>query len=135
MLPGDFEIRLDETHGGDPPQTDDDLWTDEGHLVAKVVNTGVLLRIQRVPVLRRTAFDDVGDVHVFLPAQIDELQHLVQQLAAPPHKGLTLEVLIFAGALSNEHDLRVPDAHAEYHMVPGVRQRAPLTGEALGLQL
>ena len=30
VLPGDFEIRLDETHGGDPPQTDDDLWTDEG---------------------------------------------------------------------------------------------------------
>ena len=48
VLPGDFEIRLDETHGGDPPQTDDDLWTDEGHLVAKVVNTGVLLRIQDV---------------------------------------------------------------------------------------
>ena len=54
----------------------------------------------------------------FLTAQIDELQHLIQQLAAPSHKGLALEVLIFSGSLSDEHDLRIPDAYAEYHMVP-----------------
>ena len=134
MFPGDLEIGLDKAHGSDPPQTDNDPGPDECHLVAEIVNAGVLLRVQGIPVVGRAALDDVGDVHVFLTAQIDELQHLIQQLAAPSHKGLALEVLIFSGSLSDEHDLRIPDAYAEYHMVPGVRQRAPLAGEALSFQ-
>ena len=85
--------------------------------------------------LRRTALDDVGNVDVLMPVQVDELQHVVQQLAPPAHKGLALKVLVLAGALTDEHDLGVPGAYAEHHIGAFIRQGALLTGEALGLQL
>ena len=105
---GDLEILLDDAHGGDAAQTYDDLGADQGRLIAEIADAGILLRIQGVPVLRRTALDDVGNVDVLMPVQVDELQHVVQQLAPPAHKGLALKVLVLAGALTDEHDLGVP---------------------------
>ena len=90
VLLGDLEVGLDEPHGGDAAQTYDDLGPDDGHLVAQVADAGVLLRIQGITVLRRTALDHVGDVHVLFSAQVNDLQHVVQQLATPAHKGLSL---------------------------------------------
>ena len=134
VLLGDFEVGLDETDGGDAPQADDDFGADQGHLVAQVADAGVLLGVQRVAVVGGTAFDHVGDVHVLVPAQVDELQHLVQQLAAPAHKGEPLQVLVLARPLSDAHDLRVPGTGAEYHMMACLCQSALLTGQALSLQ-
>ena len=129
VLPGDLEVRLDKTAGGDSAQADDDFGADQRHLAAQIVDAGVLLGVQRVPVLGRTALDHVGDVDILLTAQVHHLQHVVQQLAAPAHKGLALQVLVFAGALAYAHDLRVPGAGPEYHVVPGVRQGALLAGQ------
>ena len=135
VLPGDLEVLLDELHGGDAPQTDDDLGPQQRHLVAEIVDAGVLLGVQGVPVLGRAALDDVGDVDVFRPVQVDDGEHLIQQLAAPAHEGLTLQVLVLPGALPHEQDLRVPDPHPEHHMGAGVRQRALLAAQAGLLQL
>ena len=134
VLPGDAIVLPDEAHGGDAAQADDDLGPDEGHLVAEIADAGILLGVQGVTVVGGTALDDVGDVHVFLPVQVDELQHVVQQLARPAHKGLALQVLVLPGALAHEQDLRVPAAHAEHHVMPSIRQGAPLTAHAGLLQ-
>lgn len=127
VFPGNLKIFLDQAHGGHPAQADDDLGSDQGHLAAQIADAGVLLGVQGVPVLGRTALDDVGDVHVGFPVQIDDLQHVVQQLARPAYEGLALEVLVLAGALADEHDLGIPGARSEDHVVPGVRQGALLT--------
>ena len=77
MLLGDPVVRLDQAHGGDPAQTHHDFGLDQLHLLPEVADAGVLLRVQRVPVLGRAALDDVGDVEVLLPAQAHQAQHLV----------------------------------------------------------
>ena len=135
VLPGDLEVLLDELHGGDAPQTDDDLGPQQRHLVAEIVDAGVLLGVQGVPVLGRAALDDVADVHVLLPAQPDEGEHLIQQLPRLAHKGDALLVLVLPGALPHHHDLRVVRACPEHHMGAGVRQGAPLAVPARLLQL
>ena len=93
-------------------------------MLPEPVRAGLLLRVQRIPVLGRAAFDDVGDVDVLLPVQIDDLQHLVQQLSAPAHKGLSLEILVLSRTLADEHDLRVLFPHAEHHVCPRLVQGA-----------
>ena len=130
MLTGDFEVLLDELHGGDASQADDDLRFEQGHLVAQIADTGLLLNVQGVPVLGRAALDHVADEHL-LPLQVDHGQHIVQQLARPAHKGPAGAVLLLAGALPDEHDLRVPGSLAEHHVGPGLRQAALLTVDAL----
>ena len=134
VLPGDLEVLPDEAAGGDAAQAHDDLGADQGHLGPEIADAGVLLGVQGVPVLGRAALDDVGDVHVLRPVQVDELQHLVQQLAPPAHEGLPLEVLVFPGALADAHDLRVPGPYSEDHVVPAVGQGALLTAETGPLQ-
>lgn len=49
---GNLEVGLNQAHGGNPPQAHDDLGPDQGHLVAQVADAGLLLQIQRIPVLR-----------------------------------------------------------------------------------
>ncbi len=47
-------------------------------------------------------------------------------------RGLAGQVLLFAGALPDEHDLGVPGPVAEDLVVPGLGQGALLAGEAGG---
>ena len=119
----DLEIFLDDGFGGDPTQTDDDLGLHQCCLPPQIADAGVLFYIQRVPVLRRAALHHVGDVDLGA-VQMDDLQHIVQQLPGPAYKGNTLLVLVLAGAFADEHDLRRLAAVPKHHMGPGVRQRA-----------
>ena len=63
-------------------------------------------------------------VPVMLSAQINDPQHIVQQLSRRPHKGHTLQILLFAGALPHEHNIRSFLTHTEYHMMPLLAQAA-----------
>ena len=67
VLPGDPEIGIDQPHGGNTTQTDDDLRLQQRQLLLQKANTGILLLRHGIPVLRRTAFDDVADVAVVPP--------------------------------------------------------------------
>ena len=64
------------------------------------------LRGQGIAIARRTALDDVGDVHV-VAREPDRGDELVQQLARWSNKRPSLLVFVVARTLSNEHDLGV----------------------------
>ena len=131
VLFGDLEILPDEAHGGNAAQADDDLGAEQRHLVAEIADAGLHLHVEGVPVLGRTAFDRIADEYLG-PVQVDEGEHIVQQLARLAHEGLAGQILLFAGSLPDEHDLGVPSPVAEDHVVPGLGQGALLAGEAGG---
>ena len=60
----DLEIGLDDAHGGDSSEADDDLGADRKHLIAQITDTHIFLCGERIAVFRRTAFEDIGDVYV-----------------------------------------------------------------------
>ena len=122
VLPGDAVILPDQPFGGDPAQADDDLRLHQSHLVAQVTDAGILLCFQGIPVPGRSALDDVGNIAVMPPGQIDDPQHIVQQLSCRPHKGLPLQVLLLTGALPHEHHIRPGITLAEDHIVPPFAQ-------------
>lgn len=74
-------------------------------LIFQPVDAGVLLLGQRVAVLGRPALDDVGDVDIPFPVEVDGLEHFIEQLAAAADEGLSLEVFVLAGALADEQYL------------------------------
>ena len=130
VLLRDAEIRLDKLHGADAPQTHQDFRLHQLHLPPQIAAARLLLGVQRVPVLRRAALHHVGDVDLGA-VQMDDLQHIVQQLPGPAYKGNTLLVLVLAGAFADEHDLRRLAAVPKHHMGPGVRQCAAPAGAAV----
>ena len=89
-----------------------ELFPEPGH-------TGLALGGQRVTVVGRAALDDVGNVAVFAPVQIDGKQVFVQQLAAAAHKGQALLVLALARAFAHEQHLGSLDTLPEHHMGAG----------------
>ena len=78
MLPGNPVLRVNEPLGGDPTQADNDLGSDQSHLIAQKADAGVLLRFQRIPVAGRTALDNVADIAIFLSVQVNNGQHIIQ---------------------------------------------------------
>ena len=129
VLLGDLEILLDDGFGSNPTQADDDLGLHQCCLPPQIADAGVLFHVQRVPVLGRTALYHVGDIDLGT-VQMDDLQHIVQQLTGPAHKGDALLVLVLTGAFTDEHDLRRLTAVPKHHVGPGVRQRTAPTGVA-----
>lgn len=62
--------------------------------------------LERRAVLRRTAFDDVGDVNVF-PLKVDRGKHLIQKLPCRTHKGSAGKILVPPRPLAHKHELGV----------------------------
>ena len=124
MLAGHLVVRLDQRHGGNAPHAHNDLGPDERHLVAQVAHAGGDLLLLRVAVLRRAALYYIGYVDIAAAVQVDVVQHFIHQLAAAPHKGLSLLVLVLARPLPDEHDLCLGVAHPKDHMVPALAQLA-----------
>ena len=134
VLLGDLDVGLDQLHGGHPAQAHQNLGPEQGELVAQPADAGLLLLGEGVPVLRGPALDDIGDVDVALPVQVHRRQELIQVLAGPAHKGLSLQVLVLARALSHEHHLGLGVAHPEHHVVAGLAKAAGTAVFAGGLQ-
>ena len=65
-----FKIRGNDPAGSNPSKTHNDLRADDRHLIAQKADTLLLLLRQRIPVFRRTAFDDIGNIDVLVPVQI-----------------------------------------------------------------
>ena len=64
---GDFDVRLDELHGGNATQAHQDLGPQQGELVAEIADAGLLFLGLGVPVHRGAAFHNIGDIHIRLP--------------------------------------------------------------------
>ena len=133
VLLGHRKAGPDHPLGRDPPQTDHDLGPQQAELFPQPGHAGFALVGQGVPVVGRPALDDVGNVAVLVPVQVDGEEILVQQLAAAPHKGQALLVLALAGALAHEQHLRVCGALTKDHVLAGLAQGAAGAGKAFFL--
>ena len=77
-----------------------------------------------IPVLRRTALDDVGDVHV-LALEPDCLDDLREQLSGAAHKRKSLQVFVAARRFTDEHQIGFGVAHAKHNLRSALVQLAP----------
>src|SRR5437879_2050925 len=71
------------------------------------------------------ALEDVGDVHV-RPAEGDASEQGVEQLARGAHEGLALSVLVEAGRLTDDHDVRRTRPCTRHSLRAGRMQSAVL---------
>ena len=85
--------------------------------------------------MRRAAFYNVGNINIFAAVKINGVQIAVQQLAAAPHKGQALFVLLCAGALADKQHLGIRHALAKHHMAALGTKGASAALQAIGLQL
>jgi hypothetical protein len=76
-----------------------------------------------IAVARRTAFDDVGNVHG-LSRNLNGSQNLIEQLPSTTHKRASSFVLILARTFTNNHQLRVGISFAKDNIFSGRREFA-----------
>lgn len=119
MLPGDAEVRPDQAHSRNAAQADDKLRANQRYLRPEIVNAGVLLRFQRIPVFWGPAFYNIRYIAIG-SIQIDDTEHIIQQLPGRADKRLALQILLLAGAFAHEQDIRIPRADAKDHIVAGL---------------
>lgn len=123
MLACDAKRILYERSRGDAAQADDDRRIDECDLPPQPFAAAFLLHKLRVTVVRRAAFDNVGDVNL-CSVEIDHFEHIVEQLSGWADKRQALQILLLAGALADEHDACILGAVAEDEMVPRLAEAA-----------
>jgi hypothetical protein len=109
----------------EPAEGDDDLRVDQGDLPVEVGRAGGDLVGERVAVTRRAALHHVCDEDV-LAGDRGDRQQLVEELAGRTNKGLTLLVLVPAGAFPDEEDASLSGPVAR----DGVRPRPGELGRA-----
>ena len=134
VLLGHRKVGPDHPLGGDAAQAHHDLGPQQAELLPQPGHAGLALGGQRVTVLGRAALDDVGNVAVLFPVQVDGKQILVQQLTAAAHKGQALLVLALAGALAHKQHFGVRHALPEHHIRAGLAQLTAAAGKAVGFQ-
>ena len=135
VLLRDAEVRVDDPLCRDPAEADDDLRTDQPDLLAQPEDARILLLRLRIAVLRRAAFDHVADIDIAPARQADRVEVFVQKLAASADERLAAQILLLAGSLADEHDLRIRHAHAEHEIRARFTQSAARTGHAVSFQV
>ena len=126
VFAGDLEILTDQTAGGNAAQADDDLGADQGHLIAQVVDTGILLGVQGIAILGRTALEYVCDIHV-LSRNVDGVEKLIKKLTCSADKGSAAQILLLARGFTHEHKLRILVSNTENAVRSRLAKRALLT--------
>ena len=104
-----------EELGREVAERADQLGPDQRDLREQVRLAGADLGGQRVPVAGRPALEDVGDEDV-LAAEADALQERGQQLARGADERDAEPVLVIAGGLADEHQVRGRVAVAHDHL-------------------
>ena len=123
------KVRADHPLRGNAAQTDHDLWPQQTELFPQPGHAGLALGRQRVPVLGRAAFDDVGNIAVPAAVQIDGEQISIQQLAAAAHKRQALLILALAGAFAYKQYFGIFNTLTEHHVGAGLAQLAACAGQ------
>ena len=109
---------------GGGAEGDDDLRTDNFNLAEEKRRAGVgFVRLRRA-VLRRAAFDHVGDVD-FFALEAHGADHVVEQLAGAAYERQALRILVGAGTFANKHEAGAGRAIGKDQFVaPGVESAA-----------
>ena len=119
----------------EPSEGHDDRRIEHLELATQIRRAGRDLVGLRVAIVRRPAFDDVGDEHVLAPPA-DRGQQLHEQVAGTTDERPALAVLVEAGALADEDDLGLRVALAwdrprARGVQPAVRADPDLRGDGL----
>src|SRR5664279_901843 len=109
--------------GGGRSEAANQAWLDGFNLPIEERGAGLNFVCLRRAIPRRSALHDIADVNIFT-LQAHHLNHLVQQLACPPHKRTSLLVLVSARTLPNEYEFRVRIPVSEHNRLTGGCQLA-----------
>ena len=101
---------------GNAPHHKDHLRAEQLYLRVQKGGAAASFLRRRVTVLRRAAFNHIGDIAVGFARKLNSLQHLVEELPRPTDKGSALPVFVRARSL------------ADYHHLNGVGQAGQLFG-------
>ena len=116
VLFGDFEIGAYKTLCRYSAEADDYPGSYQPHLLTKKRQAGFGLIGHGISVLRRTAFDHVGDKNVSLARKVDRVEHLIKQLTASADERLALFVLVLTGTFAYEHHTGIVGAGSEHYI-------------------
>jgi hypothetical protein len=89
----------------------------------------------RVSVFRRAAFNHVCYVNIFIARKVNRCQEFIKQLPASAHEWLALQILVFAGAFADKHNISILFALAENHICSVLAQAAFAAAFALKFKL
>jgi hypothetical protein len=108
-------IRFEQRLGGAGAEANDHLRRDDVELSQQEWRAGLDFVGFRQAVFRRATFYDVTDVNVF-SLQAHRFDHLGEQFSSAADEGKTLCVFVTAGALTDEHEIRlgIPVAEDEF---------------------
>ncbi len=129
VLAGDAEVRVDEPGGSNAAQADENFWTHQDKLIPQIADTGLLFLGLWVTVPGRAAFDDIGDIAVGA-VNIDDGQHIIQQLSGRAYEGNALQILLFSRAFPHKQNVCISSANTEDHIVPGLAELTASAGIA-----
>ncbi len=110
--PGQGFLGAQQGLGRDPPQRNDHQGPDSLDLFLQEGQAGGDLIGLRVPVPRRPALQNIGDVDLS-PAQPQFAEQVVEELARRAHKGDPLRIFLRPRGLTHEHQPGVAGALAE----------------------
>ncbi len=85
---------------------------DAANLLAQIRRTCQYLVRLGIAILRRTAFENVGDIDV-LAFEARKGENSIEILTGTPHERLTLQVLVLSRRLTHEHHAGARIAHAK----------------------
>jgi hypothetical protein len=95
-------IRFKKGLGGKGPKGTDDVRPDDMDLLQEKGLTTLNFIGFRVPILRRSTFNNVGDIDL-LSLEMDGLNDFGQELSCLSNKKPSLNVLVITRAFSDEH--------------------------------
>ena len=100
---------LQECVGSRQSEGKDHSWFDQLDLLLKVWLAGIRFLLKRLPVVRRSALEDVTDVDVFA-LDLHSFEDLGQQLTCSANEGQALGIFISAWSFTNDHEIgiRIP---------------------------
>ncbi len=130
------ERRIGIQHGlrRHPTEKTDDAGPEQRQLPLEPDVAGLNLLRLRVAIVRRPAFDGVHDIDL-IAIQTEGGEHAIQKLSGASDKGQSLAVLLLAGRLADEHEIRMRVAAAEHDMGAAVGQRTAAAVGGLPRQL
>ena len=109
---GDAEIGLDQAHGRNAAEANDHLGLQQAHLLAQIPDAGIFLGGQGIAVLRRAAFENVGNIYIFA-RNIHSGKEFIQQLPRAANKRGARKILLLSGGFAHEQELGRAAARAE----------------------
>ena len=105
MLLRNLEIGTDKPLSGNSTDTDYNFRAHKPDLLSKPRDASALLLRLRIAIVRRSAFNHVGDVNILSPVQPDCVKVFIEKLTAPADKRFTLEILLLARTFADEENL------------------------------